>query len=99
MKPYYTSEAFHVGDNKYGERVAVPADVCGNLPNFVREYDITSEVETITGKFWGRLSASGYMDCTDWDGPYDTLAEAKASLAEMFDVDADTGRSFSCWSK
>ena len=39
MKPHYTSEPFHVGDNKYGERVAVPVDVCGNLPNFVREYE------------------------------------------------------------
>jgi hypothetical protein len=30
--------------------------------------------EVKTGYF-SRLSASGYLDCTDWNGPYDTLYE------------------------
>jgi hypothetical protein len=25
--------------------------------------------------YFSRLSASGYLDCTDWNGPYDTLYE------------------------
>lgn len=25
--------------------------------------------------YFSRLSASGYLDCTDWDGPYETLYE------------------------
>lgn len=31
--------------------------------------------ELKTGYFT-RLSASGYLDCTDWNGPYETLYEA-----------------------
>ena len=38
-----------------------------------------------------RLSAPGYMDCTDWSGPYDTLENARLAIVEMYDVDPDTG--------
>ena len=32
----------------------------------------SAEVQT---GYFSRLSASGYMDCTDWNGPYETLYE------------------------
>jgi hypothetical protein len=42
-----------------------------------------------------RLSASGYMDATDWSGPYETEAEAQAYLRDSHDVDPETGESLS----
>lgn len=42
------------------------------------------------GWFW-RLSAPGYMDCTDWCGPFDTLEDAKADCRDTYDIDPDTG--------
>ena len=38
-----------------------------------------------------RLSAPGYMDCTEWEGPFDTAKEARASLAESFDLCEECG--------
>lgn len=32
----------------------------------------SAEVQT---GYFSRLSASGYLDCTDWNGPYETLYE------------------------
>ena len=38
---------------------------------------------------WGaRLSAPGYMDCTEW-AVYDTEEEARAELEEMYPDDDD----------
>lgn len=31
-----------------------------------------------------RLSAPGYLDCTDWEGPFDSEFEAMAELYDMF---------------
>mgnify|MGYP003375598234 CR=1 FL=1 len=31
-----------------------------------------------------RLSASGYMDCTDWIGPFDTEEEAWEALVDTY---------------
>ena len=44
-------------------------------------------VELIVG-FGARLSAPGYMDCTDWS-VYGSLEEAQRELAEMFGDDDD----------
>lgn len=38
-------------------------------------------------KWFARLSAPGYMDCTDWSGPYDTEAEAKVYLDAEYPED------------
>ena len=34
--------------------------------------------------FYCRLSASGYLDCTHWDGPYLTEEQAVAALLENY---------------
>lgn len=34
--------------------------------------------------YWSRLSAPGYLDCTDWIGPYDTAEQALEALYDMF---------------
>lgn len=35
-------------------------------------------------KYYCRLSANGYLDCTDWSGPYDSVEDAAAALLEMY---------------
>jgi hypothetical protein len=37
--------------------------------------------------WYARLSADGYLDCTDWQGPYATADEALDAVKEQFDVD------------
>ena len=54
------------------------------------EGDEIYSVEIERGWF-ARLSAPGYMDRTDWGGPYKTKREAKDYIEEMYDVDPDTG--------
>lgn len=34
--------------------------------------------------YFSRLSASGYLDCTDWQGPFATIAEAFTELANLY---------------
>lgn len=31
-----------------------------------------------------RLSADGYLDCTDWSGPYKSVDDAARALIEMY---------------
>lgn len=42
-------------------------------------------------KWYVRLSAPGYMDCTEWDGPHETKAEAMDALERAHDVNPETG--------
>jgi hypothetical protein len=37
--------------------------------------------------WYSRLSAPGYLDCTDWIGPFDTEDEAFESLYETYGND------------
>jgi hypothetical protein len=39
---------------------------------------------TASAGWYSRLSAPGYLDCTDWSGPYETESEALEALYEMF---------------
>lgn len=92
MRPVYTREDFHVGENKHGERIVAPADVYGTLQRFMDECDIAPDsAEVVSGKWWARLSAPGYMDATDWHGPFRSLPLAQRDIADTYDVDPDTG--------
>ncbi len=92
MRPTYTNEPFHVGESRHEGRIAVPADVYGTLARFMTECKIEHGTgEIIEGKWWARLSAPGYMDATEWSGPYDSLDDARDAIREMWDVDPDTG--------
>lgn len=35
-------------------------------------------------KYYARLSASGYLDCTEFSGPFDTLEDAAQFLIETY---------------
>jgi hypothetical protein len=47
--------------------------------------DEAEQIEQING-YGARLSAPGYLDCTEWS-VYQTRAEAKAALDEMYGED------------
>lgn len=34
--------------------------------------------------FFGRMSAPGYLDCTDWSGPFETEEECMSELVDMY---------------
>jgi hypothetical protein len=68
----------------------IPEDL-GMDPADCVEGEITEDPEVITG-VGVRLSAPGYMDCTDWC-VFDTMTEARNYLVETWEVDPDTGDS------
>ena len=35
--------------------------------------------------FYCRLSANGYLDCTDWSGPHATIEEAAQALLDLYE--------------
>jgi hypothetical protein len=63
---------------KRGESVFVP------LEYVTAEMREGAEVYTFSGRYLARLSASGFLDCTDWL-LYDDLESAIAGLAEMYE--------------
>lgn len=54
----------------------------------VSNSDEIYEIESEEG-WYGRLSAPGYLDCTEWDGPYKTEKEAIASVMDLYEVNED----------
>lgn len=46
--------------------------------------ELSPECFTIRTGYGARMSAPGYLDCTDWV-VFDTVAEAKAYLVEYYD--------------
>lgn len=83
MIPQYIKDVF----------VDVENDIDGTFA-IQQEYyseDMGSIVDTYESAYWCRLSAPGYMDCTDWTGPFDTIKEARESIIELWEVDPDTG--------
>ena len=68
---------------KHGETRLVPIEICRTLED-------GETCEEVAG--WVcQLSANGYMDQTDWDGPFETEQEARDHIADTYDVDPDTG--------
>ena len=45
-------------------------------------YDLIEEEEG----WWARLSEPGCLDCTEWIGPCESAAAARAELAEAFNL-------------
>lgn len=72
----------------------VPGDLVGYRPTLADLAEYTEgeprSFEPVVGYF-ARLSAPGYLDATEWSGPFDTLEEAKADLRDTYEVDPDTG--------
>jgi hypothetical protein len=49
------------------------------------------DVELSRLGWWVRLSAPGYSDATDWQGPYETETEARKAVYDTWDVHPSTG--------
>lgn len=63
------------------------------LASLVSDFIESSEIYSVTWhkrKIGARLSASGYMDCTDW-AVFGDECEARAYIRERYEVDPDTG--------
>jgi len=39
--------------------------------------------------WYSRLSASGYLDCTEWTGPFETEEDALRECMEIWEVDEE----------
>lgn len=58
------------------------------IRELIEQYDIEREdIEVIKGAWMARLSAPGYLDCTEWTGPFETEAEARAYLSDTYGDD------------
>jgi hypothetical protein len=84
LKPELEYGTFCVGETFEGT-VILPPDV------FETEKD---HYKLLCGKRWqeqtgwfGRLSAPGYLNGTDWAGPFDSEAEAIECLSDPYDGD------------
>lgn len=88
MIPHYSNEPFVIVTDAHGESNCFPLSATHH--GYVEQCEDES-IEHVTGKYWCRLSAPGYMDCTDWSGPFNTLEEAKAEIESMWDVDSESG--------
>lgn len=93
--------AYHV-ETSAGTEI-VPEDVCGKLDDSpsltpyesvgnahrLADYIEGDSIESVERKegWYGRLSAPGYLDCTSWEGPYETAEAAIYAVCEQFDVD------------
>ena len=53
----------------------------------LQESDIGSEGNE--AGWYHRLSAPGYLDCTDWTGPFTTEEEANSDLCDMYGDDIE----------
>ena len=44
------------------------------------------EYDSVPG-WYARLSASGYLDCTDWSGPFPNAFRALRYVCDMYEID------------
>lgn len=65
----------------------IPATVACDLLQYLEVSD-ANDIQSLERRDgWGaRLSAPGYMDCTEWS-VYDSEDEARAELSQMYDLD------------
>lgn len=88
---------YHVETNAGTE--LVPESVCGpvelteggaEMATLGQYIEGTEVYDTERKEGWyARLSAPGYLDCTDWNGPYDTAEQALEAVKEFHGVDGD----------
>lgn len=98
MLPEYTDALFIRADLSNGDEEFLHVDSFGpgDVSKELRKHYAGNDLEVvciapIEGKWWCRLSAPGYLDATDWSGPFDTLKEAKKEIEDNFEIDPDTG--------
>ena len=88
MKPEILFGDWIVVDDRYGEQVGCyPASMFNaDEVNKLHSSDpLVHDVFTVVEKYGVRLSAPGYLDCTEWT-LCATAAEAKEYLVDTFDL-------------
>jgi hypothetical protein len=62
-----------------------------DVPDELLDFAENGRIDSLELKkgYCARLSAPGYLDCTEWCGPYPTAEEAMAALREMYPDDDD----------
>lgn len=104
MRPATVHMVCYHEDTNCGTEL-IPEEVCGKIDleaeptreewDRVLQYCEGNRIEGIERKegWYARLSAPGYLDCTEWTGgPYDTEAEALEAVRIVYGVD-DNGDS------
>ncbi len=90
MRPVASYFAAYDVDTDSGSYI-VPVDVCGarcSKKDLLRYTEGTEVYSKKKVKGWfARLSASGYMDATDWQGPYKTEKAALDAVKDHYEVD------------
>jgi hypothetical protein len=51
---------------------------------YIDDTEILADLETDECGFYSRLSAPGYLDCTNWFGPFQTEVEAVADILSNY---------------
>ena len=84
MKNAVEYGTFHIGETTDGTVILHP-DV---FESEKKHYKLLNgeQWQKQTG-WYGRLSAPGYLDCTDWSGPYSSEEDADEALNDMYDGD------------
>ena len=89
MIPRYTDGPMATYEDADGAGHAVELEYIGDVLRFQDVDPLT--VEEHRHKWWCELHMPGYLDRTGWEGPFDTLDEARRHVEEFWEVDADTG--------
>lgn len=83
MIPQYSDEAFVT--------IITPDEDEYTCPKGRDTADIGDVVVDAEPGWYCRLSAPGYLDCTEWSGPHASLDEARDYISNEYNVDPDTG--------
>jgi hypothetical protein len=94
MVPEYFKGVMLSVENRHGETVAriplIDPSYRKLAEDAKREEGKGATIKSERGHFC-HLTAPGYMDQTEWDGPFKTLAEARQHIIDFHEVDPDTG--------
>lgn len=72
-------------ENEYGETCIIDHEYMNDIPE-----ECISRVEKQRAEGWcARYSAPGYLDCTDWTGPFETEEEAIEECRALYGDEED----------
>jgi len=85
MRPEYVQRSFWMVETRNttalcDNRDDAMAEVCRILKDNEDTASITLYITLHKDKLWARLSAPGYLDCTEWAGPFESRHEAEGYI-------------------